>query len=142
MQAGVDKDPILNFLGIRVEEVGDDRAKASIDLTPQLLSVEFEVGRRHINAVALDGMAAVAAGIVASEVTDPTTSFIMSQNLNITHLAQPRSFPVTAEAQLVHRGKHMIVTDVVLTDAGGYPVQRASITWAVVSLRNRGAAPS
>jgi uncharacterized protein (TIGR00369 family) len=140
IQAGCDADPISNFLGIRIEQVGDGQAKVSIKLTPNVLTPQVEgAGQQHVNGLAITSMAGYAAGIVAYEVGEPTTTSIRSQDVHYTHLAQPRSFPVTAEAKCVHRGKHMIVTEVVVTDGGGYPIERMSTTWGVVPLPNQAA---
>jgi uncharacterized protein (TIGR00369 family) len=142
-QAIIDKNPMYNFLGIRVDEVGNDGAKLSIERTPQVMTPPLDGGgQAHVNGGVISLMAGAAAGMAAYEAGDPSTTFIRAQDSHTTYLAQPRSFPVTAEARLVHRSKHMIVTDVVVTDGGGYPVERMSTTWAVVPLPNQGASPA
>src|SRR5262245_4422579 len=66
LQVALDKDPLYKFLGIRIEEVGDGKAKVSVELTPEVLT-SGEVGGRHVNGSALNVMAGVAAGFVAYE---------------------------------------------------------------------------
>jgi uncharacterized protein (TIGR00369 family) len=134
-QEGLDEDPFYSFLGVRVEGIGDGTAKVGVDLSPQLMSGD---GERHVNGGVMTAMSANAAGIVAYDVGDPTTTIIRAQDSHITHLGQPGCFPITAEAQLVHRGKHMIVTETIVADGGGYPLERMSITWGVVPLPNQG----
>jgi uncharacterized protein (TIGR00369 family) len=142
LQVTIDKSPLYKFLGIRLDEVGDSKVRVSIELTPQVLTAE-EAGGEHVDGSAMNAMAGMAAGILVYEVVgDPTSFFYRAQDTHVTHLAQPRSFPVTAEAQCVHRGKHMIVTEAVVNDGGGYPVERMSTTWAVIPLPNQGTTPS
>jgi uncharacterized protein (TIGR00369 family) len=137
-QADIDNDPLYNFLGIRVDEISNEAARLSIERTPQVMTPQIDgKGQSHVNGGALSLVAGVAAGTVAYEAGDPTTTFIRGQDSHTTYLAQPRSFPVTAEARLVHRNKHMIVTEVVVSDGGGYPVLRMSSTWAIVPLPNQ-----
>lgn len=128
MQEGSDKIPLHTFLGLKVVEVGEGRAKATAQLTEQL---QGQVEPLH--GAAVFAMAAFAGGAATWGTWDPATTLIIAQEAHLRLLGQPRSSPITAEGRLVHRGKRTLSTEAVVTDGGGYELARCSTTYLIIS---------
>ena len=133
-QVSNDKIPLHSFMGLRVLEVGGGKAKVDCELTPQL-----QGQAEPIHGSFVITLAAVAAACATWGAWDPATTLIIAQESHTRHLGQPRSSPITAEGQLVHRGKRALHSEAIVTDGGGYTLARTSHTWGVIT--NYGGTP-
>jgi uncharacterized protein (TIGR00369 family) len=127
MQDASDRIPLHTFLGLEVQEVDEGRAVATFRLTEQL---QGQVEPLH--GAAVFALAAFASGAATWGSWDPATSMVIVQETHLRLLGQPRSSPISAEGQLVHRGKRTLSTDCTVTDGGGYVTARSSTTFLII----------
>lgn len=77
-------------------------------------------------------MAAVGAGGI-----DLETQSLVTTDMHVRYLGQPRTETVTADATVVRAGKQIIVVECKVTDGNDHPIATADVGMMIVALRSR-----
>ena len=56
----------------------------------------------------------------------------VSVDLNVRFFGQPKTWPVTADATVVHKGSKIVGTECVVRDAGGRQLARTTATYMII----------
>ena len=80
----------------------------------------------------LASLADVASAASLWESVDYGTELPVTTDMHVRYYRQPRSGPLTAEATVVHRGRRLLSTECVVTDAEQRVLTRTTATYMVV----------
>ncbi|HWJ62102.1 MAG TPA: PaaI family thioesterase, partial [Acidimicrobiales bacterium] len=72
---------------------------------------------------------------VRNRTVDLETESLVTADIHIRYLGQPRTDTVTASAEVVRDGRQMIVIDCKVHDAGGHLIATADVGMMVVTRR-------
>ena len=118
--------PLHSLMGLRAVARTDDSVTISMELSETVRG--FGAGSIH------GGMLATFAD-VASALTltyDRESVIPVTTDLHVRYYRQPRSGPLTAEARVVHRGRRLLGTECVVTDAEQRVLARTTATYMLV----------
>ena len=118
--------PLHELMGLRAVARDEDSVTISMELSDTVRG--FGEGSIH------GGMLATFAD-VASAVTltyDRESEIPVTTDLHVRYYRQPRSGPLTAEARVVHRGRRLLGTECVVTDAEQRVLARTTATYMLV----------
>jgi uncharacterized protein (TIGR00369 family) len=118
--------PLHELMGLRAVARDEDSVTISMELSETVRG--FGEGSIH------GGMLATFAD-VASAVTltyDRESEIPVTTDLHVRYYRQPRSGPLTAEARVVHRGRRLLGTECVVTDAEQRVLARTTATYMLV----------
>jgi len=121
------KGTLMQTLGIKVTEIGDDYMVATMPADP---AVHNPLGMVHGGAnVAL---AETVASYAANFVVDFTRYYCVGQEINANHLKASRNGELTATAKPVHLGKRSSVWEILVRNSAGELCCISRMTAAVV----------
>jgi uncharacterized protein (TIGR00369 family) len=121
------KGTLMQTLGIKITEIGDDYMVATMPANP---AVHNPLGIVHGGAnVAL---AETVASYAANFVVDFTRYYCVGQEINANHLKASRNGELTATAKPVHLGKRSSVWEVLIRNSAGELCCISRMTAAVV----------
>jgi uncharacterized protein (TIGR00369 family) len=118
--------PLHDVMGLKAIARDEDSVTISMELSEAVRG--FGEGSIH------GGMLATFAD-VASAVTltyDRESVIPVTTDLHVRYYRQPRSGPLTAEARVVHRGRRLLGTECVVTDAEQRVLARTTATYMLV----------
>jgi len=119
--------PLHGLIGLTCVEIGEGRAVTRL---PDGDHVRSGHAALHGGVVAL--LADVTSALTMEGTYDRTESIPVSIDLNVRFYGQPKEWPVTAEASIVHKGKRTIGTECVVSDATGRQLARTNATYMLV----------
>ena len=123
----VDMTPIHKAVGLVYDEAGEGRAVVHIP------DGEFV---RSGHAALHGGMIALLADVTSAGALDGLfelgVSIPVSVDLNVRFFGQPKKWPVTAEATVVHKGSKIIGTECVVRDAEGRQIARTTASYMII----------
>ncbi|MCU1461168.1 MAG: putative thioesterase [Acidimicrobiales bacterium] len=117
--------PLHDHIGMKVRTLGP----------PAVIEVPLTDAIRGAVAPVHGGIIATIADVACAAAIGPfdySTEIPVSTELHVRYLGQPRTSPLVAEAEIVHRGKRIIAAECVIRDADGRQVARASGTYMIV----------
>ena len=117
--------PLAGLLGLRVETIEADRVRLRLPYRPEVTTVGDLVHGGAIAAL-VDAAATAAAWSGADLSRNPRGTTI---GLTLNYLAGARGEDLTATAQVIQRGKSVLVCDVDVRSANGVAVSRALVTY-------------
>ncbi|QLE84206.1 MULTISPECIES: PaaI family thioesterase [Shewanella] len=121
------KGTLMQTMGIKISEIGDDYMKATMPAAPQ---VHNPLGIVHGGAnVAL---AETVASYAANFVVDFDNYYCVGQEINANHLKASRKGTLTATAKPVHLGKRSSVWEILIHNGAGELCCISRMTAAVV----------
>jgi 1,4-dihydroxy-2-naphthoyl-CoA hydrolase len=121
------KGTLMQTLGIKISEIGDDYMKATMPASP---SVHNPLGIVHGGAnVAL---AETVASYAANFAVDFERFYCVGQEINANHLKASRNGVLTATTKPVHLGKRSSVWEVLIHNSAGELCCISRMTAAVV----------
>ena len=124
----IDAVPLHQLMGLT--EVA--RGEGSLTVSMPLSDAVRGLAEGSIHGGILATFADVAS---ASALTiDPDTELPVTTDLHVRYYRQPRSGPLTAEARVVHRGRRLLGTECVVTDAEQRVLARTTATYMLVPL--------
>jgi uncharacterized protein (TIGR00369 family) len=128
MDVGVHgKGTLMQTLGIKISEIGDDYMQATMPATP---AIHNPLGIVHGGAnVAL---AETVASYAANFAIDFEQYYCVGQEINANHLKASRNGMLTATARAVHLGKRSSVWEVLIHNSKGELCCISRMTAAVV----------
>jgi 1,4-dihydroxy-2-naphthoyl-CoA hydrolase len=128
LDAGMNgKGTLMQTLGIKITEIGDDYLKATMPADP---SVHNPLGIVHGGAnIAL---AETVASYAANFVVDFTKFYCVGQEINANHLKASRNGTLTATAKPVHIGKRSSVWEILIHNSANDLCCISRMTAAVV----------
>jgi uncharacterized protein (TIGR00369 family) len=124
---GSDPTPLHELMRLRALARDEDSVTISMELTD--LFRGFGEGSIH------GGMLATFADVasaVALTGYDRESEIPVTTDLHVRYYRQPRSGPLTAEATVVHRGRRLLGTECVVTDAEQRVLARTTATYMLV----------
>lgn len=125
MTAFVPASPMLQHLGIQLEDLQDGAAKLSLPFAEHLVTVDQTV---HGGAIAtLADTAAMAAAW--SGASPPESLRGSTVDLTLHYLAPAVGSDLIAHARVLHRGLSLIHVDIDVTTAAGKPTAHALATY-------------
>lgn len=65
---------------------------------------------------------------------DPASALPVTTDMHVRYYRQPRSAPITAEAQVVHRGRRILSVECAVTDGDTRQLVRATATYMIVAV--------
>jgi uncharacterized protein (TIGR00369 family) len=123
--AFVPNSPLVQHLGIRLDEVGDDRAQLTLPFSERVCTMGDVVHGGAISTLA--DTAAMAAAWADDEVPDAIAGATVS--LTVDFVSAARATDIVAEAEVVRRGRKLSFVDITVRDAGGDVVAKALATY-------------
>lgn len=123
MRAFLPRSPLPGLLGIRLRELGDDRAELVLPYDPRLATLGDVVHGGAISAL-ID-----TAGMAATWADDtPATALAGSTiTMNVDFVTAARGCDLLATATVVRRGRSLCFTEVTVTAPDGEIVARGSV---------------
>ncbi|MGL4474777.1 MAG: PaaI family thioesterase [Shewanella sp.] len=121
------KGTLMQTMGIRITEIGDDYMTATMEATP---AVHNPLGIVHGGANVV--LAETVASYAANFAVDFTRYFCVGQEINANHIKAARKGLLTATAKPIHLGKRTSVWEVRITNAAGELTCITRMTAAVV----------
>ena len=121
------RDTLVDTIGIRVTEIGDDFLRVSMPVGPR---THQPMGVLHGGASV--ALAETAGSLAANMCVDPALYVCMGQEINANHLRPVSSGIVTATARPYHIGKRTHVWGIEIRDEQQKLVCVSRITMAVV----------
>jgi uncharacterized protein (TIGR00369 family) len=119
----VPASPLVRHLGIRLVEVGDDRAVLELPFDPRLATAgEVVHGGAIASLIDTAGMAAA-----WSDQARPESLRGATVSMHVDYLAAATGTDLRADACVVRRGGTLCFCEVEVTDAGGEAVARGSV---------------
>jgi uncharacterized protein (TIGR00369 family) len=118
--------PLHELLGVRIERV----VPTAIVTLPHGEYVRGPVAPVHGGLLA--ALADTACGAALMGAFDPAVEMPVSTDIHIRYFRQPKSWPITAEARLVHRGRTFVSAECVITDADERALVRVTGTYMIV----------
>lgn len=92
-------------------------------------------GNLHGGAIATMVDLACALAAVRAEVVDLETQSMITTDLHVRYLGQPRTDTVTAQAEVVRAGRQLIVVECKVADGGGHVIAAADLAMMIVPRR-------
>jgi uncharacterized protein (TIGR00369 family) len=77
-------------------------------------------------------LADVASAVAVNGAYDFATEVPVTTDLHVRYFRQPRGGPLTATAELVHRGRRLLSCESVIEDANGRVLARSTATYMIV----------
>ena len=121
----VPHSPLVKHLGIRLEQVGDDRAELVLPFGEHVCTMGEVVHGGAISTLA--DTAAMAAAWADEETPESLAGATVS--LTVDFIAPARASDITAVAEVVRRGRKLSFIDVTVKDAEGEVVAKALATY-------------
>ena len=121
----VPNSPLAQHLGIRLESAENDRAVLVMPFREELATMGDVVHGGAISSLA--DTAAMAAAWADDEVPEALAGSTVS--LTIEFIAPARGSDLTAEAEVVRRGRRLSFIDITVRDAGDTVVAKAMATY-------------
>lgn len=125
--------PYGEHLGLELIDAGDGRATVRLAIEPHLCNKRGVV---HGGALASLLDAALGAAVISSL---KPVEWCGTLQLSIQFSDPARRGPLTAEGQMVRRGRHVAFAEGAVTDADGHVVARAHGTWTIWPRHSDGA---
>ncbi len=115
--------PLVGHLGMRVGEIGADRAELVLPYRPELATVDDIVhGGAIASLIDTAGMAATWA-----DDSEPESLAGATVTLNVNYTAAARGQDLTATAVVVRRGRSIVFSEVKVTEPDGRLVATGSV---------------
>jgi uncharacterized protein (TIGR00369 family) len=125
--------PLHNLLGFEVHPEPDGEvSRVDLPWRPESFGVNDNLHRGAL-ATLVDLTSAIAA--VRKRTVDLEVESLVTADIHIRYLGQPRTDTVTASAQVVRDGRQMIVVDCQIHDGGGHLIASADVGMMVVPRR-------
>jgi uncharacterized protein (TIGR00369 family) len=121
----VPNSPLVQHLGIRLEEVGDDVAVLALPFSEQVCTMGDVVHGGAISTLA--DTAAMAAAWADDEVPEALAGATVSLTVEFVNAA--RATDLTARAEVVKRGRSLSFIDITVRDTAGEVVAKALATY-------------
>ncbi|HEU13174.1 MAG: PaaI family thioesterase [Thermoplasmata archaeon] len=118
----IESDPFLRHVGIRVLHMEEGYAKLSMDFREEITRIGGIA-----NGGALATLADAAGGTSVLSLREGKNQ--VTVNLSIDFLEPVDNGPVTAEANVVRRGKNLVFSEIKIKDGRGRLCARASGIW-------------
>ena len=115
-------------MGLTVVALTDDSAVQTMELTEETAGAAPGTVHGGLLAALADATAALA----VTRGLDNEKQIQVTTDMHIRYFRQPRSGPLTAHATLVHRGRHILSAECVISDAEERVLARATATYMVV----------
>jgi uncharacterized protein (TIGR00369 family) len=132
MESYTRPEPFFALLGLEIEEVKEDFCRLRLPFRPQLRTAAEVV---HGGAIAslIDS-----AGVVAvwSNV-DPNVTRGATIDLTVNYMAAAESVDLTAEAQVIRRGRSVVFVDVDVMSPTGERIAKGLVTYKLGYGQNR-----
>lgn len=129
--AGSSVGPLAELMHISVEEVEEGRARYRLDVVPELLNPH---GVLHGGAVYV--MVDYSMGGATMSVLPPE-DICATIEIKISYLASVRGGTLTADTQIIKRGRRVVFLESRVTDGAGKLVATASGSFAVIPKDDR-----
>jgi uncharacterized protein (TIGR00369 family) len=124
------KTPLHAHMGLRILEHGPHTI-VTMELT--------EAVRGHAEGSVHGGMLATLADVASAVALwgayDPNSDMTVTTDMHIRYYRQPRSGPLTAKAELVHKGRRILSCECAVEDAQNRVLARSTATYMVVPQR-------
>ncbi|KMY51677.1 hotdog fold thioesterase [Peribacillus loiseleuriae] len=131
MEFNIEKS-LLKSLGIEITELSKGRVIATMPVDERTWQ---PVGLLHGGASV--ALAETAASIGGYELVDKSKEAVVGLEINANHIKGKRSGMVTAEANILHRGKTTMVWDIKIRDEEEQLISVSRCTLAVISLNQK-----
>lgn len=115
-------------MGVNIMAVTDDSAELTMELSEE--TAGSAPGTVHGGLLA--AFADLASAIAIRRSVDASTQIQVTTDLHTRYFRQPRSGPLTAQAVLVHRGRHILSAECVIRDAEQRVLTRSTATYMVI----------
>ncbi len=122
--------PFNRLAGIRVLDIGEDRARVSLPFRRELVRTEGVVHGGAISAL-VDNAAALA--VWSTYPANPKAGVPRgaSVDMNLSFLAAVRGEDLVAEARVIKRGQTLVFAEVEVTTPAGKRVAKGTVTYLV-----------
>jgi uncharacterized protein (TIGR00369 family) len=129
-----DPIPLHRMLGLHYQapEPGVGHAEVRMPITPEALGF---TGSLHGGAIATMVDLACALAAVGISGFDPTKETMVTSDMHVRYLGRPRTDTVIAKADVVKRGRQLIVVTCDVVDEDDHLVAHADFSMMVVPLR-------
>ena len=123
IQQFVPNSPLVQHLGMRLEEIEDGRAELVLPFRPELATMDDIVhGGAIASLIDTAGMAAT-----WSDDSEPESLAGSTVTLNVNYVSAARGQDLTAIASVVKRGRNMVFSEVRVTEPDGRVVATGSV---------------
>ena len=133
--------PLHEMLALEhgVPESGTGRAEVRMPVRPEALGF---TGALHGGAIAT--MVDLACALAAADISDfdPFRESLVTVDMHVRYLGRPRTDAVVARAEVVKKGKQLIVVSCEVADEEGHLVAVADFSMMIVALRTPLDAPA
>ena len=123
---GIRRTPLHALMGLTVVE-GGPRTVVTMELSD---AVRGKIAG-SVHGGMLATLADVASAIALSTLLEPT-QLQVTTDIHVRYYRQPRSGPLTAVAEVVHRGRRLLGTECSITDSEQRILARSTATYMVV----------
>jgi uncharacterized protein (TIGR00369 family) len=127
--------PLHRQMGLRVHELGS-RTVVTMELSDAVSGAVAIPGSIHGGILATFADASSAVSLWGS--LNYGEEIPVTTDIHVRYYRQPRSGPLTAEVDLVHRGRRLLSTECSITDAQARVLARSTATYMVVPVPAEG----
>ncbi len=118
----LERDPFIQYVGIKVLEIGEGYAKVSMDFRREITRYG-----NIVNGGAIATLADTAGG--TSVLSLMTGKNQVTVNLNINYLNAIDNGPVIAEGRVIRKGQHIVFSSIEIYDGKGKLCAHATGSW-------------
>jgi uncharacterized protein (TIGR00369 family) len=124
------KNPLHAQMGLRILEHGRHTI-----VTMELTEAVRGATEGSVHGGMLATLADVASAVALWGAYDPDSELPVTTDLHIRYYRQPRAGPLTARAELVHKGRRILSCECAVEDAQSRVLARSTATYMVVPQR-------
>lgn len=127
--------PLHRQMGLRIHERGV-RTVVTMELSEAVSGAVAVPGSIHGGILATFADVSSAAALWGSY--DADGNIPVTTDIHVRYYRQPRSGPLTAVVDLVHRGRRLLSTECAITDGEQRILARSTATYMIVPIANSG----
>ncbi len=119
--------PLRDFLGMAIDEAGEGRARASVEISDAHLNPNGVVHGAVLFALVDTGMGKATMSVL------PEGQFCATVDIQIRFIRAASAGSLVADVEVLKRGRNLVHLDARVTDADGTLIATAAGTFAVVT---------
>ena len=125
-----DKNPLHAHMGLRILEHGPHTI-----VTMELSEAVRGQAEGSVHGGMLATLADMASAVALVGAYDADSDMTVTTDMHIRYYRQPRAGPLTAKAELVHKGRRILSCECAVEDAEGRVLTRSTATYMIVPQR-------
>ena len=131
IQEGIASHPVHARMGLRLEELSPARTVVTMPFSEEIRGA----APNSVHGGMLAALADITCAMAIAGTFDWDKELSVTTDMHIRYLGQPRSWPVRAVAQVIHRGRRLTSIECAITDSDERHVARATATYILIPQR-------